>query len=110
MLVTADRIESNQTDGLVKVIPFIMDLDQRDSAQFRPCTLIKLCGQLTSIDHVMWLIKSFVKSFVNGSDFSPEQVKNILNLLEVKDIPLNSVYTELFVPLKGFESLLPILV
>ncbi|KAL0214757.1 hypothetical protein P9112_006941 [Eukaryota sp. TZLM1-RC] len=110
MLITANRLESNQIDRLVKEIPAVFDLGQRDSAHFTPSTLIKLCSQLKSIDHVMWLIKSFVESFVKSSDFSPEQVKNVLSLLEVKDIPLNFVYFELFVPLKSFNSLSLVLI
>ncbi|KAL0207059.1 hypothetical protein P9112_012770 [Eukaryota sp. TZLM1-RC] len=110
MLVIADRIESNQIDGLAKEIPGFLDLGQRDSAQFRPCTLIKLSGHLKSIDHVMWLIKCLVKSFMNMCSFPPEQVKKILTLLEFKEIPLNFLYSELFVPLKGIESLSLVLI
>ncbi|KAL0219515.1 hypothetical protein P9112_005168 [Eukaryota sp. TZLM1-RC] len=58
----------------------------------------------------MWLIKSFVKSWSSDQIFSLKQVKNVLTLLEVKDIPFDFLYFELFSPLKMDDSLSTILI
>ncbi|KAL0219459.1 hypothetical protein P9112_005112 [Eukaryota sp. TZLM1-RC] len=110
LLITSNQFDSHLIEEVVNQIPGIFDLGERQHVELKPITLIKLSGQLKSINHVMWLIKSFVKSWSCDQIFSLKQVKNVLTLLEVKDVPFDFLYFELFSPLKMDDSLLTILI
>ncbi|KAL0219608.1 hypothetical protein P9112_005261 [Eukaryota sp. TZLM1-RC] len=110
LLMTVNQFDSHLIDEVVNQIPGIFDLGERQHVELKPITLIKLSGQLKSINHVMWLIKSFVKSWSSDQIFTLKQVKNVLTLLEVKDIPFDFVYFELFSPFKMDDSLSTILI
>ncbi|KAL0205389.1 hypothetical protein P9112_000696 [Eukaryota sp. TZLM1-RC] len=110
LLITANQFDSHLIEEVVNQIPGVFDLGEREHVELKPITLIKLSGQLQSISHVMWVIQSFVKSWSSDQIFTVEEVKNVLTLLEVKDIPFDFLYFELFSPLKMDNSLSTILI
>ncbi|KAL0227280.1 hypothetical protein P9112_014604 [Eukaryota sp. TZLM1-RC] len=110
LLITANQFDSHLIEEVVNQIPGMFDLGEREHVELKPITLINLSGQLKSINHVMWLIKSFVKSWSSDQIFTTEEVKNVLTLLEVKNIPFDFFYFDLFSPLKMDNSLSTILI
>ncbi|KAL0208079.1 hypothetical protein P9112_010666 [Eukaryota sp. TZLM1-RC] len=110
LLITANQFDSHLIEQVVNQIPHIFDLGEREVVELKPITLINLSCQLKSINHVMWLIKSFVKSWSSDQNFSAKQIKSMLTLAEVKDIPFDFLYIELFSPLKMDNSLSTILI
>ncbi|KAL0226864.1 hypothetical protein P9112_014188 [Eukaryota sp. TZLM1-RC] len=110
LLIQGDRVEFDRIKDLVKHIPSIFDLGERESLVLKPVTIIELSGQLKSKKHVQWLIKSLILSNSTRKDFSFNQISAVLDLLKVKQIPLKFLYSELLVPLKTNQSLAQLLV
>ncbi|KAL0213896.1 hypothetical protein P9112_006080 [Eukaryota sp. TZLM1-RC] len=110
LLIIANQFDSHLIEEISNQIPVIFDLGEREHVELKPITLINLSGQLKSINHVMWLIKSFIKSWSSDQIFSVEEVKNVLTLLEIKDLHFDFLYFELFSPLKMDNSLSIILI
>ncbi|KAL0209025.1 hypothetical protein P9112_011612 [Eukaryota sp. TZLM1-RC] len=110
LLIQGDRVKFDRIKNLVKHIPSIFDLGQREILALEPVTIIELSGQLKSKEHVEWLIKCLILSNSSRKDFSFNQISAVLDLLRVKPILLKFLYSELFIPLKTNQSLAQLLV